>query len=87
MNDINKLSNISGINAKHEIQIDYESHKNKRALPGVNWILIGFLLIIGYFLLMEHRAHIVEFLPWFLLAACLLMHFFMHGKHSGERRD
>lgn len=53
-------------------------------------ILIGFLLVIGYFLLTEHRAHIIPFLPWLLLAACPLMHVFMHGGHDhggGTRPD
>jgi hypothetical protein len=51
-----------------------------------NIVLIGFLAIGGYFLITEHGAHIVPFLPWLLLLACPLMHLFMHG-HGGHRSD
>ena len=41
--------------------------------------------IIGAFLLIaEHRAHVLPYLPWLLLAACPLMHLFMHGGHGGH---
>lgn len=42
----------------------------------------GFLLIAGYFLLTEHLAHVITALPYLLLAACPLMHFFHHGGHG-----
>ena len=45
-------------------------------------VLIGFALIGGYFLIGEHRAHVLPYLPWLLLAACPLMHMFMHGGHN-----
>ncbi|MGC5887498.1 DUF2933 domain-containing protein [Ralstonia pseudosolanacearum] len=45
-------------------------------------VLIGFLLIVAYFLWTEHRAHVIQFLPFLLLAACPLMHVFMHGGHG-----
>ncbi|MEE4377143.1 MAG: DUF2933 domain-containing protein [Candidatus Competibacteraceae bacterium] len=87
MNDINKLSKIADINTPHETTpTEHESHGQKRGLSSTNWVLIGFLLIFGYFLFMEHRAHVWEYLPWILLIACPLMHFFMHGKHGGGHR-
>lgn len=49
-------------------------------------VLIGFLLIAGYFLVTEHRAHLalaLPYLPWLLLLACPFLHFF-HGGHGGE---
>jgi hypothetical protein len=49
-----------------------------------NIVLLGFLAIAGYFLVTEHWAHIIPFLPWLLLLACPLMHFFMHGGHGGH---
>jgi hypothetical protein len=49
-----------------------------------NIVLIGFLAIAGYFLITEHYAHIVPFLPWLLLLACPIMHLFMHGGHHGH---
>ena len=59
-----------------------------------NWVFIGFLLLAGYFLFIEHRAHLLGWLSsygiWLLLLACPLMHLFMHGghgTHSGHRDD
>ena len=49
-----------------------------------NIVLLGFLTIAGYFLVTEHWAHIVPFLPIMLLAACPLMHLFMHGGHGSH---
>ena len=34
-----------------------------------NIVLLGFLAIGGYFLVTEHWAHIVPFLPWLFLLA------------------
>lgn len=45
--------------------------------------LIGFLAIAGFFLVTEHRAHLLGVLPFLLLLACPLMHF-MHGGHGGH---
>ena len=52
------------------------------------WVFWGFILIIGYFLVTEHRAHAVQYLPFLLLLACPLMHLFhRHGGHGGQRHD
>jgi hypothetical protein len=50
------------------------------------WVFWGFVLIAAYFLITEHRAHLIEFLPLALLAACPLLHFF-HGHGSHGRKD
>ena len=43
----------------------------------------GFLLIAGFFLQTEHRAHLFGILPFLLiLLACPLLHLFMHGGHG-----
>ncbi len=53
----------------------------------------GAIAIIAYYLLTEHREHVFQYLPYVLLLACPLMHFFMHGHHGGhhhqqeERKD
>ena len=47
-------------------------------------VLIGFLLIGGFFLFTEHRAHVFGILPFVLLAACPLLHIFGHGGHGGH---
>lgn len=46
--------------------------------------LVGFLAIAGFFLLTEHRAHLLGWWPFLLLPACLLMHLFGHGGHAGH---
>jgi len=46
-------------------------------------VLIGFLAIAAYFLWTEHRAHVVQYLPFLLLLLCPLLHFF-HGGHGGH---
>lgn len=55
-----------------------------------NWILIGFLAVAGFFLLSEHRAHLLGWLPYLLLLACPLMHLFhghgQHGDHGSPHR-
>ncbi len=64
------------------------SHDHHDAAPsgprGFNMVLIIFLAIIGFFLVMEHRAHLLGILPWLILALCPLMHIFMHGGHGGH---
>lgn len=49
-------------------------------------VLLGFLIVIGFFLVTEHTAHVLGALPFLLLAACPLMHLFMHHGH-GEGAD
>lgn len=56
------------------------------------WVFLGFVLIAGYFLIAEHRAHVVQYLPLALLLACPLLHLIHgHGDHGGrgggEKRD
>lgn len=48
---------------------------------------VGLLVIGGiaaYFLLEEHRAHLLGAFSYLILLACPLMHFFMHGGHGGH---
>lgn len=48
-------------------------------------VLVGFLLVAGFFLLTEHTAHVFGVLPWLLILACPLMHLFHHhGGHGGH---
>ena len=47
--------------------------------------LVVFGAIAAILLLTEHRAHVLPYLPWVLLAACPLMHIFMHhGNHRNH---
>jgi hypothetical protein len=45
--------------------------------------LCVFLAVAGVLLWMEHRAHILEYLPVLLLLVCIGMHLFMHRGHGG----
>ncbi len=49
--------------------------------------LLGFALVAGYFLLTEHRAHLIQALPWVLVLACPLMHLFHHGGHGSAHSE
>ncbi|WP_426176889.1 DUF2933 domain-containing protein [Massilia sp. TWR1-2-2] len=55
-----------------------ESQKNRS-----KWVFLGFLAVAAFFLLSEHRAHFLGILPYLLILACPLMHFFHHG-HRGH---
>jgi len=44
--------------------------------------LVGFVAIAGFFLLTEHTAHVFGVLPYVLILACPVLHFFMHSHHD-----
>ena len=48
------------------------------------FVFLAFAAIGAFFLLGEHRAHVLPWLPWLFLAACPLMHVFMHHGHGGH---
>ena len=60
-----------------------QSHTNDRPSSATHWVLIGFLAVAVLFLALEHRAHLLGILPFLILLACPLMHFFMHRGHGG----
>lgn len=71
---------------------DHELHGNarrslwRRSRSGL--ALMGFLLIAGFFLVTEHRAHVLGALPFVLVALCPLLHLFGHGGHShSDKKD
>lgn len=55
-------------------------------------VLLAFLVIAGFFVVTEHAAHVLGLLPWLLVLACPLLHFFHrghggdHGGHGGNGR-
>lgn len=60
------------------------------------WVFVAFALIAAYFLIAEHKTHLLGWLSaygiWLLLLACPLLHMFMHGGHGphgghGHRRE
>jgi hypothetical protein len=56
----------------------------KGAGAHAKFVFLAFAVIGAFFLLGEHRAHVVPWLPWLFFAACLLMHVFMHHGHGGH---
>lgn len=58
-------------------------------LPSI-WFILVAVMIVGFYLMTEHQAHVFGVLPWlFLLAVplcCVLMHAGGHGGH-GDRDD
>jgi hypothetical protein len=50
-------------------------------------VLCGFLAVAAFFLLTEHTAHVFGALSYLLLAACPVMHLFMHHGHRGHGGD
>ena len=48
-------------------------------------VFVLFAIIGGFFVVAEHRAHLIPYLPWLFLAACPLMHVFMHHGHGGHQ--
>lgn len=70
--------------------MDHGSHDGGKSgffASRINIVLIGFLAIAGFFLVTEHRAHVIAYWPWLLLLACPLLHVFMHGGHGGSSDD
>lgn len=62
----------------------HDSGKSGIFAARANIVLVGFLAIGGFFLVTEHRAHLIPVLPWLLLLSCPLMHLFMHHGHGGH---
>ena len=63
---------------------DYTEVNSNALSPRAKWAFAVFAIIGGVFLFAEHRAHVLPYLPWLILLACPLMHFFMHGRRGGH---
>ena len=50
-------------------------------------VLLAFLAIAAFFLLTEHRAHVLGALPYVLVLLCPVLHLLMHGWHSHAHRS
>lgn len=70
-----------------EHEHEHQMGRSKRSDRIVNWLIGALVVIAAYFLITEHRAHVVPYLPWLLVLACPLLHFFMHGHHRGHSED
>ena len=71
--------------------MNHDHEGDGKPSTGGKYILIGFALIAGYFLITEHQAHVFSALPYLLLLACPLLHLFHgrggHGGHGGDRKN
>ena len=63
------------------------NHRDPHSAPRrkTTWAFIGFAIVAGFFLLTEHRAHLLGVLPFLILLACPLLHMFHHSSHGGPR--
>ena len=49
------------------------------------FVIAGFAIGGGYYLWMQHRAHVLQYLPVAFFLVCPLMHLFGgHGGHGGH---
>ena len=46
--------------------------------------LCALLVLAALGFVLDHREHALQWLPYLLILACPLMHFFMHGGHGGH---
>ena len=46
------------------------------------WAVLALAVLLGGYLMIWHSAHLAAVLPFLVLAACPLMHIFMHGAHG-----
>nr|WP_304598712.1 DUF2933 domain-containing protein [Elioraea sp. Yellowstone] len=47
-------------------------------------VFLAFGAVAALYLLLEHTAHVFQWLPFGILLLCPLMHIFMHGGHGGH---
>lgn len=67
---------------------DQPSPRGRASLAGASrLVFFGFAAIAAYFVITEHRAHVLPFLPFLLFALCPLLHFFHHSGHGGSSDD
>lgn len=64
---------------------DYSRHEDHHRRANI--VLIGFLVVGGFYLFTEHRAHLFGILPYLIFLACPVMHLFMHHGHGHGGSD
>jgi len=61
------------------MQVNAGTKSLRSVIVVVGWVVAAFA---AAYVLIAHRAHALEWLPFALLLACPLMHIFMHGRHG-----
>ena len=61
-----------------------DNRANNSSYLRIRYILIGLLVIVGIYLVVDHGQHLAPYLPFAFLLGCLFMHIFMHGGHVGH---
>ena len=65
-----------------------DCHRGKKGGSGSQLKTIAIFVFVlggGYYLWMEHRAHVFQYLPFAFFLLCPLMHLFGgHGGHGGH---
>jgi hypothetical protein len=69
---------------EHDLHPPHNDANQRKQFTAANIALYGFLAIAAFYLIAEHRAHLLGWLPFLLILACPLLHVFMHGKHGGH---
>jgi len=67
--------------------MNHEHHRRQEPFwrSRTSLALLGFAAVAAFFLLSEHRAHLLGALPFVLVALCPLLHLFGHGGHRHTR--
>lgn len=64
--------------------MSHEEHKFWNTSKG--WAACVMIFAVSYFVWMEHRQHLFEYLSYLIFLLCPLMHLFMHHGHH-EKGD
>ncbi len=63
---------------------EHTGHGSQLVPRGYLWVFMAFMAIAAFYLITEHRAHLLGALPFLLLLVCPLMHVFMHHGHGAH---
>ena len=72
----------NNVMTSQKIESDTDKKQSRYSLVTRNWPVILILSVIGFYLITEHRAHLLGALPWLILLACPFLHIYMHRGHS-----
>ena len=57
---------------------------NNSSYLRTRYILIGLLVVVGIYLIIDHGQHLLPYIPFAFLFGCFFMHLFMHKGHGGH---